>query len=67
MIKCDKGIVYVNGSDSVLLAEFSCICAVMAEEMYKSTKSKCLVNKVLKTAVKDGIAEGFKRVEESGE
>ena len=65
MIKCDKGKVHANGNGGVLLAEFSCICAVMAEEMYKSTKSKCLVNKVLKTAVKDGIAEGFKKAEES--
>ena len=40
---------------------------IQEERMYKSTKSKCLVNKVLKTAVKDGIAEGFKKAEESEE
>ena len=40
---------------------------IQEERMYKSTKSKCLVNKYLKMAVQDGIAEGFKRIEESGE
>ena len=65
MIKCDKGMVYVNGSDSALVTDFMCICGAMAEILYKSTGSKQLVNKVLKTAVKDGIAEGFKKAEES--
>ena len=67
MIKCDKGIVYVNGSDSVLVTDFMCICGAMAEMLYKSTGSKDLVNKYFKMAVQDGIAEGFKRTEESEE